>query len=70
MNKKFVEKLERRVEGINDRLNDFYKKNGDDFAEYSESDKRWILQIEEELSTVKWVRDLYLEMEEQDDEKE
>ena len=70
MNKKFVEKLERRVEGINNRLNDFYKKNGDDFAEYSESDKRWILQAEEEISTVKWILDLYLEMEEQDDEKE
>lgn len=64
MNKKFVEKLERRVVDINDRLNDFYEKNGDDFTEYSESDKRWILQIEEELSTVKWVLDLYLEMEE------
>ncbi len=70
MNKKFVERLQSYIEHCNEKMEKFYKENGEDYAEYTEEAKREILTREEEVSTVKWIRDLYLELEEEDAEKE
>lgn len=67
MNKKFIQRLQSYIDHCNAKIEKFHKENGDDYAEYSEEAKREIICREEELSTVKWIRDLYLEMEDEED---
>ena len=61
MNKKFLARVMSYIDHLNNRIEEFYKCYGDEYSEYSEEQKIEINTLETELSTTKWLRDMYLE---------
>ena len=63
MNKKFISRLMHYIDHINDKINKFYFNYGDDFENYTIDQIIEITTLETEISTVKWLRDMYLDCE-------